>query len=211
MLEDRIEASQTESKERLREIENQMFVDGCLLTELKWKGNDLQHGNQSRVEKKKPNRRTPTHRYNTRYAAGLTGSMSEETKEGMGRMNERIRRVEARIDGARREIGKINSKITKTLALAPQMADLADRLSTHQEAQADISRVLHAELAEVKATLESSLEDHVQNQAIVIGSLQQQILNLYGYAANLQDAGTFSTTPYPTPAPSPKPRRIAAL
>ena len=58
MLEDRVEASSVEWKEKLREIEAQMFADGCLLMELKWKEADLRKAeNWRRKEQKKTHRR----------------------------------------------------------------------------------------------------------------------------------------------------------
>jgi len=60
MLEDRIEATNLEMKEKLREIESQVFADECLLTELKWRDAALKDVEcKVRADKKRAYRKNP--------------------------------------------------------------------------------------------------------------------------------------------------------
>ena len=68
VLEDRIEATNVEFREKLREIEAQVFADGCLLTELKWKEAEIRDvESQLRSTRKKTYRRNPQSLPNHRY------------------------------------------------------------------------------------------------------------------------------------------------
>ena len=108
VLEDWIEVTNLEFREKLCEIEAQVFADGCLLTELKWKEAEIRDiESQLWLMRKKTYRRNPqsllSHHYPTRYSNALAENQ-EESKQEAGRMGERIRRVEGRVDDAKSEI-----------------------------------------------------------------------------------------------------------
>ena len=220
-LEDRVEASHLDLKEKLREIESQMFADECLLTELKWKDTELKDmGGKVRADKKKNYRRNPQgppgHRYPTRYSNGVANGKIAETKRDVGKMGDRIRRVEEKIEDAKREIRSVSEKITAGEALETQINELKDKIASQQEAQSDINSVLHTELADLKNTLAPAIDSHVKPQRADIATLQQQVQYLYGYAASLfaQPQSTYvknlSTFTYPTPANSPSSKLLTA-
>ena len=99
MLKDRVEASNFNLKEKLWEIEAQIFADKCLLTELKWEDVELRSvENRIRSERKRTHRRQPqdlpNHRYPTRYLNAVNNDRSPKTRWEMGRINDWIRKVE---------------------------------------------------------------------------------------------------------------------
>jgi len=221
-LEDRVEASHLDLKEKLREIESQMFADECLLTELKWKDAELKDmGGRVRTDKKKNHRRNPQgppgHRYPTRYSNSVAnGKIAEVMKRDVRKMGDRIRRVEEKIEDAKREIRSVSEKITAGEVLKTQINKLKDKIASQQEAQSDINSVLHTELTDLKNTLAPAIDSHVKPQRADIATLQQQVQYLYGYAASLftQPQSTYvknlSTFTYPTPANSPSSKLLTA-
>ena len=223
MLEDVVDASNFDTKEKLREIEAQMFADGCLLTQLKWEGAKTKEATiRARSEKKRTHRRNqedlPYHRYPTRYSASLRNDKSGNNRRETGRLADRIRKVEGRIDAAKREIKKVNDKILTTLALVPQIEELAGKLESQRKAHVDTERAIRAELADIKHSFGPGFECQLQQQALEIATLKQQMQYLYAYANGLlysaQNSST-SRTPYnsayPTPASSPNMKPIAAF
>ena len=223
MLEDRVEASHHDLKGKLKEIETQMFADECLLTELKWENEGARHtGNRGRSERKRTHRRRPqdlpAHRYPTRYSNAMGGSEKVvDLRRDVGKMGDRIRRVEDRIDTARQEIKKLADKISAGLALDAKIDELKDQIASQQEAQANINRVLHSELADLKNSLGPAIATHTKRHVADISTLQQQIQYLYGYAASQfsQSQKTYvkssPSVPYPTPVSSPNQQLVTAF
>ena len=220
MLEDRVEVSYLDLKEKLREIESQMAADECLMND--WRDTGLKNaGGRVRSERKRTYRRKtqdlPTHRYPTRYSNSFGGDRVAEIKRDVGRMGDKMRRMEGRIDDVRREMKGIDEKISAGWALETRIDDLRDRITSHQEAQADINRVLHTELADLKNSLGPAIASHSKTQQSEIATLQQQVQYLYGYAASLfvQPNKTYvknlSSLSYPTPANSPNPQLVTAF
>ena len=194
-------------------------IRGEKVTESNGKKTVVAHLPDVRADKKNYRRNPqgpPGHCYPTHYSNSVANGKIAETKRDVGRMGDRIRRVEEKIEDAKREIQSVSEKITAGEALETQINELKDKIASQQEAQSDINSVLHTELTDLKNTLAPAIDSHVKPQRADIATLQQQVQYLYGYAASLfaQPQSTYvknlSTFTYPTPANSPSSKLLTA-
>ena len=113
MLEDRINATTHEWKEKVRELEAQIFADGCEVINLKWEQAELKEqckkDNRPRNNNKKSYRKNdenapPTgprsqNRYQLRNSANTENRLVDAHRD-IGRLQQRISRIETRQDQA---------------------------------------------------------------------------------------------------------------
>jgi hypothetical protein len=214
-LEDRLETASLEWKERLREIETQIFTDACLLTELQWESAELKKiSNQSKAKGKK-NRRgnhqdCPGHRYPTRYQLGQSEKKINETKKDVGRMAERVRKIEGRMEEAKGDIARIEIKLGTLADLTPRLEGLARDIEQHQRDQIMTHLDIYHELTTLRNAIGPGLDAKLREQSNELATLRQQCQYLYAVALSLMFPNASdppktqpTTNPYPTPASSP--------
>ena len=216
-LEDTVEASKVELKDRVAQLEAQMFADGCMLTELKWKQEELKKvENKQWSNRKKTNRRLapnpPSHRYPTRYATSMVDENWKETQRQMTGILERIQALEERVAVTRSEIDRLKSEIAEALALAPKVEELAKTVDAHLKEQADTNSVLLSEIAMFRNTITPELRAQIKQQTINIANLTNSFRQLYSFASALlyptQASGFGTYSNYPSTFPSnPVPER----
>jgi len=233
-LEQEIASSTDDLHDRVRKLENQTFIDGCLLTELKWQVAELRkvertETTNARKEKtdmwngKKKNYRKnppspPVHRYPTRYAQANTEGKLADIRKTIEDLTEKIKTLEERVKEANHEIDQLKDKIGKALELGPRIDELAEKVEAQRKLQVDTNSVLLSEFATFKHTDRPNLESQIKQQAFEIGSLNQRYQQLYNFAMNLlypsQTASSNARipyTPYPTPINTPERRSITAF
>ena len=225
MLEDRIDAINTELRQKVRELEAQIFADGCEVTNLKWEQSELRKKEtRTRTESRRNNRRNNRsnkenspdyfpHRYPTRARSNNSDTTMVETKKEIGRMSDKIRGVERRVEDARREITDLRDKIDKALALAPKIDSLAENLDRLKAIQLDAHLQIYDELTGLKNTLRTGIDPQFKQQALDITALKQAYNHLYTVAANLYAAQHPQTSYsiYPTPASTPDRKLVSAF
>jgi len=189
-LEDRVEESNADLQRRVKQLEDQVYIDGCLLTELKWKQGELKkQENWIWTNRKKTSRRNapnpPSHRYPTRYSTGNMDSRLAKTKQSIEDVVERIGKLEKRVEETNGEIGRLKSKIDQVLALAPRLEDLSKILDEHRKTQGDTNSVVLSEIATIRNTTAPELRAQIKNNTLEIATLQQNYQQLYTLAASL--------------------------
>ena len=122
-LEEKVRISTHDLVERLKTLECQMFEDGCLLTQLKWRQGELKRcENKLESNKKKSNHRNqppPGHRYQTCSVTSVTEEKLAETRSNITASIDRIWTLERKVYAANLEINQLKSQITDVLALSP--------------------------------------------------------------------------------------------
>ena len=193
LLEDRVENATSEWKDRIRQLETQMWEDGCTLTELKWKQAEMRKLDtkmEGRMRnKKKGNRRgvsgPPTHRYPTRYATSVTDEKLFDIRNDVAALTNRVRAIEERLDGTRQEIDRLKSRTEEVLALAPRLEELARTVELHRKEQADTNSVLLSEVGTFRSKTTPNLEGQIQRHAIELENLKTNYQQLYALASQL--------------------------
>ena len=198
LLEDRVEESNTELKERLRQLETQMFEDGCTLTEVKWQQAELKKvENKIKANRKKTNRRSapnpPTHRYPTRSTTWVTDEKWMEVRNDLAAAKNRIQGLEDRMESARQEIERLKSKIDQVLALAPRLEELGERVDRNRKEQNDMNSIILSEIATLQNKTTPNLATQIKQQAFEIANLTTLYHQINQVASSLlyptQDTG----------------------
>ncbi|KAF9787525.1 hypothetical protein BJ322DRAFT_1019925 [Thelephora terrestris] len=201
MLEDRVYATTESLKEKITSLEDQVFADGCLLTELQWKINEARRAdNEQRADQIRMNRRQDprvTHRYLTRSVTAAEGRTLDTKK----------------IEDTRAEITSIKGKMDSVLCLAPDIEKLAKVVEENYKIQNKTTAALWEELDSLKnvygpSTL-TALKDHSLDIAVLASRFQYlyQVVISAIYSANArpsnQDCAT-QDSPHPHVNPTVK-------
>ncbi|KAF9780428.1 hypothetical protein BJ322DRAFT_1023711 [Thelephora terrestris] len=216
MLEDRVYATTESLKEKITSLEDQVFADGCLLTELQWKINEARRAdNEQRADQIRMNRRQDprvTHRYLTRSVTAAEGR-TLDTKKVIARISGEIKTLEGKIEDTRAEITSINGKMDSVLCLAPDIEKLAKVVEENYKIQNKTTAALWEELDSLKnvygpSTL-TALKDHSLDIAVLASRFQYlyQVVISAIYSANArpsnQDCAT-QDSPHPHANPTVK-------
>ena len=188
LLETRVDESTEELNTKIKELQAQMFADGCILTELKWNTAELRkRENKLWSERKKANRRTypqpPQHRYQTRLATA--DDRVNAIKKEITTLTAKTRALENKMDATKKELEEVKAKLTKVLELAPRVDDLAKLVEAHRKAQADTNSVLFSELADFKLKTFPEITRRINQHADQITNVVDHYHLLYTYAASL--------------------------
>ncbi|KAF9786161.1 hypothetical protein BJ322DRAFT_1108021 [Thelephora terrestris] len=216
MLEDRVYATTESLKEKITSLEDQVFADGCLLTELQWKINEARRAdNEQRADQIRMNRRQDprvTHRYLTRSVTAAEGR-TLDTKKVIARISGEIKTLEGKIEDTRAEITSIKGKMDSVLCLAPDIEKLAKVVEENYKIQNKTTAALWEELDSLKnvygpSTL-TALKDHSLDIAVLASRFQYlyQVVISAIYSANArpsnQDCAT-QDSPHPHVNPTVK-------
>ncbi|KAF9782871.1 hypothetical protein BJ322DRAFT_1110741 [Thelephora terrestris] len=187
-LEERFDGSIDDLKTRLRELETQVFSDGCLLTELNWKSNELKKWeNKGWSNNKKAHRRYNTKGnppYQTRSVTAASAESVKEMRRQLTKLGDRIRKVEVDIQIAQEEIKITNDKIRKLSMLDSQVKLSAQNLDDLRRSQADMNSVLMSEITSLKLGLGPRLEQQLKDHAFEINTLTSRFQQLYHVVVN---------------------------
>ena len=189
-LEDRVEESNADLQRRVKQLEDQVYLDRCVLTELKWKQDELKkQENRIWTSRKKASRKNapnpPSHRYPTRYSAANVDGRLAKARKNIDEVVERIGKLEKRVEDTNREIERLKSKIDQVLELAPRLEELSKVLDAHRKAQGDTNSVVLSEIATFRNTTAPELKAQIKNNTLEIANLQQSYQQLYTLAASL--------------------------
>jgi hypothetical protein len=222
-LEEHVDLVVERLKDRVRDLENQMLSDGCLLTELNWKSNEWDElEDKSKSDKKGRRRRKNTP--DSRRGSPKTDENVAEIKRDLGRMSKQVRTLEERMKTAEREIMKIQAKLEKALVLGPEVRELANLIEEQQRAQADVNAHLFEEIAELRRVTGSNLgalDSRFLRHEWEINTLCTRYQQLYNFAmnvfypsptttANQHATGSFIIPVPKTPIPVPNRQAVAA-
>ncbi|KAF9783730.1 hypothetical protein BJ322DRAFT_1109578 [Thelephora terrestris] len=187
-LEERFDGSIDDLKTRLKELETQVFSDGCLLTELNWKSNELKKWeNKGWSNNKKAHRRNNTKGnppYQTRSVTAASAESVKEMRRQLTKLGDRIRKVEVDIQIAQEEIKITNDKIRKLSMLDSQVKLSAQNLDDLRRSQAGMNSVLMSEIASLKLGLGPRLEQQLKDHAFEINTLTSRFQQLYHVVVN---------------------------
>ena len=219
MLEERIDTAITDLKTRMRELDDQVFRDGCLLTELNWKAEELKKmENQAKANRKRTHRRNDPksqHEYQTRSVTAAREKLADTQKQ-LDKVIGRITALEDRTEAALAEIESIKRKIDKITGLTPEVKALAKVVEDHRKAQQDLNSVLMSEIASIKLALGPTIESKLKTQSIAIDQLTSRVNQLHQVAMTLltstdhQYASSY-THDYATPYAGPCVKNIPAF
>ncbi|KAF9783399.1 hypothetical protein BJ322DRAFT_1110282 [Thelephora terrestris] len=177
VLEERIEGTTSDLMTRLRELENQVYTDGCLLTELNWKSNELKkQENRVRADKKRSWKTNPraNHRYETR---SVTANSNERANE--------IKALKIKVETLRVELRSVKDKLDQVLVLEFEVKKLAKTVEDQRKAQGDMNSVLMSEIASLKFAIGPSVEHQLKQHGLKITALTTRYQQLYQVALHL--------------------------
>ena len=185
-LEDRLEESTQDLERRMKSLERQMFLDGCELTNLKWKEAELRKTeNRMRANKKKTFRRSAPnpkeHRYPTRQS--LAEEKWWETKSSIGAVENKIKALEERVEKAKQEVDQLKGKIDQVLALVPRLEELGKTVDAHRREQGDMNSLLLSEVSDFKNTMAPAMKAQIKQHSLELTALTQSYHQLYAIAA----------------------------
>ena len=189
-LEDRVEESNTNLQQQVKQLEDQVYLDGCVLTELKWKQDELKKQENriwtSRKKASQKNAPNPlSHRYPTRYSAANMDRRLAKARKNIDEVVERIGKLEKRVEDTNRDFEHLKSKINQVLELAPRLEELSKVLDAHRKVQGDTNSVVLSEIATFRNTTALELKAQIKNNMLEIANLQQSYQQLYTLAASL--------------------------
>ena len=175
-LEERVDATSDDLKVKLKELESQVFADGCLLAELRWKANEMKKIRpRERADKRRRNRKDnnprTNHRYHTRSVAAATDEGSANTRRELSRLDEEIKAVDEKRKSMLAEIKTIKAKLEKVLALAPDIERIAKMMDDQRKSQEEVNRALATELAALKFSFAPKIGERVADNGYQIGLL----------------------------------------
>ena len=205
MLEDRVEATNVEYKQKLKELEAQIFVDGCTLGELKWEQAALRKlENKMKADAKKTHRWNNQENYQprrnqTRADTTVANEKLAETRRDIGRLNDRVKKVEDRVEAAKKEMKAIEEKANKALALERKIDELAEKLEVQRKIQENTDRAILADVANLTTSVRPNLEAHLKQHEINIATLNQYYQGLYSAMVNLAYSTVGPTSPNRAP------------
>ena len=199
MLEDRVEATNIELKQKLKEIEAQIFVDGCTLGEVKWQQAELcKLENRMKADEKRTYRRgnqeNPSRRNPTRADTTIATEKMLETRRDIGRLNDKAKKLEDRVEAAKQERKAIEVKLNKALALAPRIDELADKFDAQRKIQADTDRAIMADVANLNANVRPAIKARLKQHELYLSTLNTYYQNLYLAMSNLAYNSTDSSS-----------------
>ena len=198
LLEDRVDASTDDLKIKLKNLEDQVFSDGCMLTELRWRSNEIRKmENKERSNRKKTYRREnqrPTHRYYTRSNATPPKERFIEWKKETTRLNDEIEKLEKKIEAGRAEKEAIEEKLDKVMALAPDLANLTKKLEDRCESQEQVSHFLMHEVAHLTYDVNPQIEGRLKDHTREINALITRYEYLYQIAMGMMYAWNTAAT-----------------
>ena len=184
ILEEQFEVTQAEWKWKIKSLEDQMFNDGCVLTELKWKTNELKAlENKAWTNKKKTYRRGPNnpipHRYGTRLATaeGRIASLQSEITS----VKKRIKTIEDKIEASKEEADRLRKKVDEAMELAPRVRELAQSVENSKKIQDDTNTLIFSEIAAARHATSTSLGNLIQQNASEIASLSVRYQQIYNF------------------------------
>ena len=218
-LEGQMDEAVTMLKTRMHELETQAFEDGCLLTELNWKADELKKmENKARADKKRTHRRNDPktqHRYQTRSVTAASEVTIAEIKKKAAKVADRILTIEIKVETATTEIKSIKSKLDKISTIESELKKLAKIVEEQRKSQQDMNSVLMSEIASLKLSLGPTLESKIKTQSIEIDHLTSRVNQLHQVAMTLltsadQYASTYATN-YVNPYADPYAKSISAF
>ena len=152
-LEDRMEESNADLQRRVKQLEDQVYLDGCMLTELKWKQDELKkQENRIWTSRKKASWKNAPNPPSHRYSAANMDRRLAKARKNINEVVERIGKLEKRVEDTNREIERLKSKIDQVLELTPRLEKLSKVLDAHQKAQGDTNSVVLSEIATFRNT-----------------------------------------------------------
>ena len=147
----------------------------------------------------------PIHHYPTHSNRRNINTTLEAVNARITKFEDKIKRVEGKVDNAKCEIKDIKEKIGSALAIRSKLEDLVREVNRYRTQQLEINSSLRAEIDVLKQALYSGVDSQIKQQGADITTLKQAYNQLYTVAANLYSISNsqFTYSAYPTPAATP--------
>jgi hypothetical protein len=234
-LEQRVETTTFETKEKIRELEAQLAADSCEITNMKWNAAGMRKlETQTRTNPKKTNRRNnrssknaqnsqnaqvpPLRGYATRAVVSAVDEALEDVRREIAAMTDRIRKAEDRVEKVRKEIADLQRNLATTSALAPEIEKLTARFEAHLRVQEEKNRTIGTEVNILTNHFAPGIGAEVDKHKQEIKHLTLKCQQLYTLVASslyssqvTAPASNYPHHVYPTPLPTPERKLIAAF
>jgi chromosome segregation ATPase len=188
VLEERIDGTTSDLTTRLRELENQVYTDRCLLTELNWRSNELKkQENRVRADKKRSWKNNPraSHRYETRSVTANSNERANEVRKQLSQLTDQIKALEIKVETLRIELRSVKDKLDQVLVLEFEVKKLAKTVEDQRKVQGDMNSVLMSEIASLKFAIGPSVEHQLKQHGLEITALTTRYQQLYQVALHL--------------------------
>ena len=174
---------------RLKELENQVYADGCLLTELNWRSNEWKKWEKKRWhEEKKANHKNGQKggpRYHTRSVTAASEEKVAEVRKNLSKLTDQSRALEVKIEVVSAEIKSIKSQIKCLSLMRPDLEAISKDFEDFRKAQADLNSVFMSEIATIKLSLGPNVESQLKHHASQLATLTSQQYQLYHVTMNM--------------------------
>jgi hypothetical protein len=158
-LDQRVTETTTGIQERLTRLSEQVFEDGIIVGDLKWRMAEIQEL-EDRAKAtgkrgyKKGKAKVPSHRYPTRFSSEQADEVLELSKKEFGDVESKIKTLEERVEEAKTERSKLKEDLVRAEALASRIDTMSASLDSFRLAQIKINLSSMQQLNGFKARLE---------------------------------------------------------
>ena len=200
-----VEVTNVEYKQKLKELKAQIFVDGCTLGELTWEQAALcKLENKMKADVKKTHHWNNQENYQpccnqTRADTTVANEKLAKTRRDIGRLNDCVKKVEDRVEAAKKEMKVIEEKANKALALECKIDELAEKLEVQRKIQENTDCTILADITNLMTLVWPNLKAHLKQHEINIVTLNQYYQGLYSAMVNLAYSTVGPTSPNRTP------------
>ena len=196
-LEERVTETTTEIRAKMSSIQAELLDDCTNLADLKWRTNLLEErdkkdeGGKRGGTKKGPwrGRDWANHRYPTRYAK-LNAKLKDKevlqlSRKEYGDMEERMARLEERIDKQEEELIELRKKLDTVEALAPKVSELSAAFDSFQTNQIKFNLLTSQEVGRLRICQQNDYGPRLETTTRDIASLNQRFAAIFTLATGI--------------------------
>ena len=131
------------------------------------------------------NQENQSRRNPTRADTTIATEKMLETRRDIGRLNDKAKKLEDRVEAAKQERKAIEAKLNKALALAPKIDELTEKFDAQRKTQADTDRAILSDIANLETEFRPAVEARLKQHELYLSTLNTYYQNLYTAMSNL--------------------------
>ena len=176
--------------DRLTRLGDQVYEDGIIVTDLKWRMAGIQETEEKakaagKRAYKKARGKAPTHRYPTRFSGAQVDDVLEIGRKEYGDVAARIQAVEERMEDMKKEKERLEAELTRLDALAPKIDALGTALEEFKVSQLKINFGSFQHFANLRDFYTNTISPRLDAHARDIAALNARYASLYAVAVDV--------------------------
>ena len=193
-------------QDRLTSLGDQVYQDGIIVTDLKWRMAEIQELEEKaktagKRAYKKGQGKVPTHRYPTRFSGSQADEVLELSRKEFGDVAAKIAAVEERMEGMRKETERLEAELTRVDALTPKIDALSSALEEFKVSQLKINFGSFQHFANLRDFYTKTIGPRLDAHSRDIAGLHARYDSLYAVAVDVLRPSQNGRRP---PLPKPK-------